>query len=64
MPNRIDSPEYWIEDFRPTADELEALYGHALETMMPFDIEELAAVLVRQRAGGIVDAQRARQEAS
>jgi len=49
MPNPIDSPEYWIEDFEPRSAELEALSARMLESMQPASIESLAASLVRER---------------
>jgi hypothetical protein len=49
MANRIDSPEYWIEDFQPTADELDALKSAMLDTMAPAPIENLAGQLIRGR---------------
>jgi hypothetical protein len=60
MPSRIDSPEYWIDEFRPTDAELEALYGYVLETMRPLEIEALAAVLVRQRVTRVLQSRRVR----
>lgn len=50
MPNPIDSPEYWIEEFEPTSAELDALYAHALETMLPTTVEALASRLITARA--------------
>jgi hypothetical protein len=49
MPNRIDTPEYWIEDFSPTPEERDLLIETALETMRPYTTEELAAIIVRHR---------------
>jgi hypothetical protein len=63
MPSRIDTPEYWIDEFRPTDGELEALYGHVLETMRPLEIEQLATVLVRQRVNRVLQSRRVRAKA-
>jgi hypothetical protein len=63
MPTRIDTPEYWIDDFSPTPKELELLYGQVLETMRPYDIEELASMLVRHRVDQAVAVQQARARA-
>lgn len=63
MPTRIDTPEYWIDDFSPTPKELEMLYGQVLETMRPYEIEELATILVRFRVDEAVAAQQARAKA-
>ena len=49
MPNRIDSAEYWIEDFEPSGEDLEALYAHMLDVLQPASIETLAGVVVRRR---------------
>jgi hypothetical protein len=49
MTNRIDSPEYWIEDFKPTVEELDALYAQVLEHLRPVEIDQLARALVRVR---------------
>lgn len=63
MTNRIDSPEYWIEDFKPTSEELDALYAQVLEDMRPVGIEELADALVRARGEKYLAARRAGQAA-
>lgn len=49
MTHPIDTLEYWVEDFSPTADELEALYAHVLDEGMPQDLESLGAELIRRR---------------
>ncbi len=49
MPNRIDTPEYWIEDFQPQKEELAALEAHMLETLAPAGVETLAGLLIRGR---------------
>lgn len=59
MPNPIDSPEYWIEDFEPTSAELDALYARALETMLPTTVEALASDLIIARAERAMAARRA-----
>ncbi len=59
MPNPIDSPEYWIEDFEPTSAELDALYARALETMLPTTVEALASDLIIARADRAIAARRA-----
>ena len=59
MPNAIDSPEYWIEDFEPTSAELDALYARALETTRPTSVEDLAAALIMARADRALAARRA-----
>lgn len=46
MANPIDSPEYWIEDFRPSRADQDMLYEQVLEASRPFTIQELAAALV------------------
>lgn len=63
MPSRIDSPEYWIHEFKPTDAELEGLYGHVLETMRPIEIEELSTVLVRKRVDRIMQSRRVKGSA-
>ncbi|MFN2114377.1 MAG: hypothetical protein ACK2T6_01605 [Anaerolineae bacterium] len=63
MPTRIDTPEYWIDEFRPTSQELELLYGHVLETMRPVEVDELAKLLVRRRVDEAVSAREARARA-
>lgn len=59
MPNPIDSPEYWIEDFEPASAEFDALYAHALETRRPTTIEALAERLIIERAERAREALRA-----
>lgn len=59
MPNRIDSAEYWIEDFEPTGDDLEALYAHMLDVLQPASIETLAATVVRRRVAAALAARAA-----
>lgn len=46
MLNPIDSPEYWIENFKPSAADMDVLYEHVLDAGHPFLVEELAKVLV------------------
>lgn len=60
MPKRIDAPEYWIGEFKPTAKDLDALYGFALDVAEPLDIETLAATLVRQHVERLSAAQKGR----
>lgn len=57
MTHSIDTLEYWVEDFKPSSDELEDLYAHVLEAGRPMDLEELAAHLIRLRVGGLMQAQ-------
>ena len=60
MAKRIDAPEYWITEFKPTSKDLDALYGYALEASEPLDIEALASVLVRQHVERLTAAHRKR----
>jgi hypothetical protein len=60
MVSRIDTPEYWIDEFKPTDRELETLYENVLETMRPQEIETLAAVLVRDRVSRLLQSRRTR----
>ncbi|MBK6770329.1 MAG: hypothetical protein IPG72_15235 [Ardenticatenales bacterium] len=57
MPNRIDSAEYWIEDFEPSGDDLEALYAHMLDVLQPATMVALAATVVRRRVSAALAAQ-------
>ena len=57
MPNRIDSAEYWIEDFEPSGDDLEALYAHMLDVLQPATMVALAATVVRRRVAAALAAQ-------
>lgn len=59
MANRIDSPEYWIESFEPTRDELDALAHEVLESARPAPLESLANRLVHLRVERATAAQRA-----
>jgi hypothetical protein len=61
MPNPIDTPEYWIEDYKPSGKELDALYEHVLEAGRPFDLESLARELVRRHVARAMAARRARE---
>jgi hypothetical protein len=63
MPNPIDTPEYWIEDFQPSKRDLDLLYEHVLEVGRPVDIEQLASHLVRQHVDRAMEARRAREKA-
>lgn len=47
MLNPIDSPEYWIENFKPSAGDLDVLYEYVLDAGRPFAITELAEEMVR-----------------
>lgn len=49
MPNRIDSAEYWIEDFEPSGDDLEALYAYMLDVLQPAPMVALAGTVLRGR---------------
>lgn len=60
MPNRIDTPEYWIEDFRLTPEERDLLNDTALDTMQPYSSDDLAAIVVRNRVEKAKEAQAAR----
>ena len=55
----IDTPEYWIEGFNPTSADLDAVYGHVIETMRPLEIEALAAVVVQHRVDKVLESHRA-----
>lgn len=59
MSSRIDSPEYWIESFEPSRDELEALQNHVLETMTPVSVEALASRLIHDRVDRAMAARKA-----
>lgn len=54
MPNRIDSAEYWIEDFEPSGDDLEVLYALMLDIMQPASIKAMAEMVVRKRVAAAV----------
>jgi hypothetical protein len=64
MPNAIDSPEYWIEDFKPSAAEMDGLYEHTLEAGRPFTAEQLAGVLVRRHVQQALERRRSRKATS
>lgn len=59
MPNRIDSAEYWIEDFEPSGDDLEALYAHMLDVLQPATMVALAGTVVRGRVAAALAARAA-----
>jgi hypothetical protein len=63
MANPIDSPEYWIEDFKPTPADLDLLYEVVLEAGRPFAIEELGSVLVRHHVRQALERRRAHASA-
>jgi len=58
MPNPIDSPEYWIEDYRPSSADLDMLYEYVVDTGRPFTINALAAQLVRHHVRQALDRRR------
>jgi hypothetical protein len=60
MPKRIDTPDYWIGEFKPTSKDMDALYEFALEASRPLGIEELAGELVRQHVERLTAAHRSR----
>lgn len=63
MPNPIDSPEYWIEDYRPTSADLDMLYEYVLDQGRPLTIEALAGHLVRHHVQQAVERHRASKAA-
>lgn len=58
MPKPIDSPEYWIESYSPSDKEFDWLYERVLEAGRPFEIEVLAAELVRSHVERANEARR------
>lgn len=54
----IDTPEYWIESFKPSDADLTVLYERVVEAMRPFDIEALAEIVVRHRVDKVLEAHR------
>jgi len=63
MQSGIDTPEYWIEGFKPTADDLEVLYERVIEAMRPFEIEALAEAVVLHRVEKVLATRAARARA-
>ncbi len=59
MANPIDSPEYWIEDFRPSRVDQDMLYEQVLEASRPFSIQELAALLVQHHVRAAMERRQA-----
>ena len=45
----IHTPEYWIESFKPSRADLDALYEFMIEVNQPVGIEVLAEQVVRRR---------------
>ncbi len=58
MPNAIDSPEYWIEDYRPSAADLDMLYEFVVDSGKPHTITALAARLVSQHVRQVQERRR------
>lgn len=64
MPHPIDTLEFWVEDYTPTIEELEALYAFALEAGKPLELETLSAELIRRRVARLTTAQAAARKGS
>ncbi len=58
MQPAIDTPEYWIESFKPSEADLDVLYERVVEAMRPFEIEALAEIVVRHRVDKTLEAHR------
>lgn len=61
MPPSLTTPEYWIESYRPSAEDLEVLYERLFDTMQPMEIESLAALIVQHRVEQALSARRSRR---
>jgi len=62
MPKRIDTPDYWMDEFRLGSEDMDALYGHALDAAAPLEIDELAVALVRQHVERLTAVHRPRPD--
>ncbi len=59
MPKSLDTPEYWLESFTPTSQELDHVYERVFEAGRPVKLEALARELIRYHVDRVTQAHRA-----